>query len=199
MGERKEKSHVSFQDYFLNDLHEQRPGQTKNKSYVLTCLKIIGGRLFERYKGLWDYGPYRGIKVNGNKMPAIILPAFYYTGNGLSQCIDLYKSVLVEMKQLSREHDFRLIVLYIPEKAEIYNRFLLNLPEKEREHIDLNRLAVIKATQDMGIEVFDSTFYLLAATRQGEKVYHYFDCHLNKTGYTVLAGSLAKYLESEKK
>lgn len=185
---------VLFEDYQNPNPKTRR----NNKSYMLMFIKFTYHNLFESYKGLWNYGPYRGIYVNGKKIPCVILPAMVCSKKDLEENLAFYESVLDEIKNLSEVNNFRFIVLYIPAKEEVYNRFLINLPEKERHSLEFFRVPIIEKTRGKKIEVFDLTPVFIDATKRGIKIYQTFDVHLTKEGYDTVASALAGYLIDNK-
>jgi lysophospholipase L1-like esterase len=164
--------------------------QNRKKSYAYQYAEFLSRTFLKMYMGKWNYGPMRGIVINNQK---IDLPlSKYIPGNSLDYNLTVLRSVLSELKSMAAEHHFRLVVIYLPMKEEVYYRFMKN----QSETIDYDWLAkpVMETMKTMNVEGIDFTPIFLKEAAQGKKLYHTFDVHLNEEGYGLVAKTLKEYL-----
>ncbi len=190
----KEKA-VSYRKFIDNGDMIQYRKENRKQLYSKQLFSFISTRLLESYKSLWDFGAYRGISINGKKISMPISKYIVGSDEEIESCLAYLKSVLSELKQMAKKNNFRLIVLYLPMKEEVYYRFIKNLPNETRQNLDWWRTPAIKAIQEMNVEVIDFTPPFIEAAKHQKQIYHTSDVHLNLEGYSLVASTLNTYLK----
>lgn len=169
----------------------------KNRLYMFVYLKYCISQakdLFLKYEALWDYGPYRGIRVNGKALHFPMNDGVSYSSEGLSVLSEYLRIHLGEFRELSEEYNFIPIVLFFPQKQVVYNYFLKNklIPQLDADATDK---AIIDTIKESNLEIINMTPFFVDSIRSGVLPYHLCDDHLNKAGYTITAKALADYLK----
>lgn len=172
--------------------------ENKNKIYILLYLKYCAKQIKElslKYQGLWNYGPYRGVIVNGKALRFPTNDGIHFSGQGLNDLLEYLGVHLAELKGLSEKYDFTPIVLFFPSKQVVYAHFLkIKLsPELGGEAMEQ---AIINTIKKFNLEILDMTPFFIESIESGTLPYHLRDDHLNKDGYTVTAKALANYLKN---
>jgi len=123
----------------------------------------------------------------------------------------LVRESIAEMASALEAHAGRLILMYIPQKAELYWRYLdaatkeliIYVESRNRnltglEEIDDNltaqRDAMREVADDIGIAFLDLTPPLAAAVADGEMPYFFADTHWNQLGHDIARNALLDYL-----
>lgn len=123
----------------------------------------------------------------------------------------LVRESIAEMASALEAHAGRLILMYIPQKAELYWRYLdaatkeliIDVESRNRnltglEEIDDNltaqRDAMREVADDIGIAFLDLTPPLAAAVADGEMPYFFADTHWNQLGHDIARNALLDYL-----
>ncbi|MDE2776916.1 MAG: hypothetical protein OXI77_13370 [Chloroflexota bacterium] len=123
----------------------------------------------------------------------------------------LVRESIAEMTSALEANAGRLILMYIPQKAELYWRYLdaatkeliIDVESRNRnlsglEAIDDNltaqRDAMREVADEIGIAFLDLTPPLAAAVAEGEMPYFFADTHWNQLGHDIARNALLDYL-----
>lgn len=198
--------YMPIDDYYAAIRAKQlkKGAATKVKKYYLYLspyleyLKEEIGKLFFKYQAVWNYGPYRGIKVNGKWFKWPITDGIKFGGEGLEAGLEYLGDTMVEFKNLSQKYGFRPLVVFFPPKQLIYSYFIKGYSSQQKNTEEMDR-AIITKVKENNIEILDMTPVFIHAISQGVMPYHAVDEHLNKEGYAITARALADYLRNTSK
>lgn len=187
---------ITYQTFINNSQMITDRRLKRKKSYIKQLFSLLSTELLESYKSLWNFGAYRGISINGKKISMPISKYIVGSNEEIESCLKNLRSVLSELKQMAKKNNFRLIVLYIPMKEEVYYRFIKNLPAETRENLDWWRTPAIKAIREMDVEVVDMTPVFIQAAQESNQIYFTTDIHPNQKAYALMASTLNTYLKN---
>jgi len=173
----------------------------------------------------FDMGRF-DLEVAGRRLRWAFMPPYLNTLNFSREDLEarsgwgLTSGAIAEMRAVSRSFGAEFVVMFVPFKSQVYLpllqaawsktelesafRFYL---ERYGRPIDVdgmlaNRLAqnemMAKLCADAGIPFLDLTPALAARVAAGENVYFPDESHLNQVGETVVAESLAKFIETRR-
>lgn len=113
----------------------------------------------------------------------------------------LTKQAIGEIKSALVEKNIPLLVLFIPDRYQVDDRYWKAWVEKYRLGPEYDRMAPNRFMSDWcakeGIRFLDATPALLLSEHQGVSPYWAIDNHLNKKGNLVIADQLAAYIKKE--
>lgn len=190
----KTHGYISVENFFR---HIEKSESRKNSIYTVAYFNYLKEQLkiiFDKYMALWNYGSYRGVYSNGRWFRGPVTSVIAYSGNHLQKCLRYFDEYISDVKKLSQEYHFRLIIAYVPSKELMYSYFM-SLPPNEKTK-DQMKEAVIAEVKKMGIELIDMTPIFVESLKGGVMPFYTIDAHLNKEGYKIMANSIANYLRS---
>ncbi len=123
----------------------------------------------------------------------------------------LARAAISEMAQASQALDADMILMYIPQKAEIYWPYLsdqskqaiISGVQRDRryrnldsidQHLRVLRDVMRDLSAQLGIAFLDLTAPLTAAAEAGQPPYFFADTHWNQTGHDIARNALLKHL-----
>lgn len=182
-----EQSQRDFKDkYFVKN---------KRVSYAWEFIHSMFTEMKYYYQAVWNYGPYRSLSINGNKVNIYLKE--YFPGNQKDIQLDLFylDQIVSVLKKQAKDYHFRLLMVYIPSKEEVYYRFIQNLNKNEKDKLNWIHDPVIEYLKNNHVEVVDMMPVFLNLAGQGKQIYYMFDSHLKPYGYQILAETVADYLK----
>jgi hypothetical protein len=125
------------------------------------------------------------------------------------------KTSIAEMATALRSIDSQLVLMYIPQKAELYWNYLddeskqiiIDAESRDRQlaglqNIDLNlsaqRDAMRRLADDLGLSFLDLTPALAQAISAGQAPYFFADTHWNQSGHDIARIALLDFLNQSK-
>ncbi len=168
----------------------------KPRTYIGAWLKYVGRQIhykFEQYQAtVFKSGRCRGLTINGQHILACLDSMRVYEGHDLDVKLQRLDRFLMKMQEYSREYDFQLLMLYIPQKQFVYQQFLPEVAPADRDNEQM-KARILETIQRRGVDVIDTSTPLIEAMDRGEMVYFLKDIHLNERGYAIVAELVAAY------
>lgn len=128
-----------------------------------------------------------------------------------SEELQLARSSITEMATALKSNDAELLLLYIPQKAEIYWDYLddaskesiiavesrdrrLDGLDKIDENLSVQRDVMRELADELAIAFVDTTPWLEEALRAGQSPYFFADTHWNQQGHNIARNALLDFL-----
>ena len=128
-----------------------------------------------------------------------------------SEALRLTKQSISEMASALKSYDAELLLLYIPQRAELYWDYLdeaskatiikvesrdrrLTALDKIDDNLSVQRDVMQQLAADLGISFLDLTPPLADAIRSGQSPYFFADTHWNQQGHNIARNALLDFL-----